>query len=371
MSAADLNALLRGELPRTDEERRLAGLIDALRADPPRAPERLRARVGELRPAPRRLSSFAPRRLLLVAAPAAVALALGAAIVHGLADSGAPQKTPVAQQRAASATTPSEDKARLAPSAAPSHSAGGGATWAQAQRSQSPAQTELRKVPGAIAAGPRLTRYEASLRVRVADTGRLADATSAATRVARSLGGYAASVQYRTPSGRPGEADLELRIPTDRVQAALTRLSALGTLISERIFVQDVQGRVERQTSQIVQLREEITLTIAALKNPALSPVDRIRLQLRLNEAKRALAQRLHARKGTIAEGTLARVSLVLTSKQQAAAAHHRSRIDRMLGSAVSFLGLEATILLYALIVVSPLLPLAALAWGLAWARRR
>jgi hypothetical protein len=42
-----------------------------------------------------------------------------------------------------------------------------------------------------------------------------------------------------------------------------------------------------------------------------------------------------------------------------------------MLHSALGFLGLEGTIALYALIVVSPLAVVGGLAWGLARARRR
>ena len=42
-----------------------------------------------------------------------------------------------------------------------------------------------------------------------------------------------------------------------------------------------------------------------------------------------------------------------------------------MVHSAVGFLALEATVALYALIVVSPFLLLAGIAWGLNRARRR
>ncbi len=50
---------------------------------------------------------------------------------------------------------------------------------------------------------------------------------------------------------------------------------------------------------------------------------------------------------------------------------HHRGRLGRMLHSALGFLGLEATIVLYGLIVVGPLALVAGLAWGLTRARRR
>jgi len=50
---------------------------------------------------------------------------------------------------------------------------------------------------------------------------------------------------------------------------------------------------------------------------------------------------------------------------------HHRGRLGRMVHSAVGFLGLEGTIALYALIVVSPAAVVAALLWSLREARRR
>src|SRR6476660_5416108 len=62
-------------------------LVSELRANPPVAPERLRQRVLEGAPAPRRQRSR-KRKLVLVVVPAAVVLAVGAALVHGFVNSG-------------------------------------------------------------------------------------------------------------------------------------------------------------------------------------------------------------------------------------------------------------------------------------------
>jgi len=59
------------------------------------------------------------------------------------------------------------------------------------------------------------------------------------------------------------------------------------------------------------------------------------------------------------------------TQKAIVPVAHHRGRLGRMIHSAVGFLGLEGTIALYALIVLSPFAVAAALVWALARARRR
>ena len=62
-------------------------LVSELRANPPVAPERLRQRVLEGAPAPRPQRSR-KRKLVLVVVPAAVVLAVGAALVHGFVSTG-------------------------------------------------------------------------------------------------------------------------------------------------------------------------------------------------------------------------------------------------------------------------------------------
>src|SRR4051794_36011195 len=66
-------------------------LVSELRANPPVAPERLRQRVLEGAPAPRRQRSRR-RKLVLVVVPAAVVLSVGAALVHGFVSSGSHQR---------------------------------------------------------------------------------------------------------------------------------------------------------------------------------------------------------------------------------------------------------------------------------------
>src|SRR5260221_12848152 len=91
MSAIDvrLEALLAGDAPRDADEARRVALLDDLRGSTLRAPDALRARVLASAPAPRR--AFVPRpsrRLVFVALPAMLGLAIPAALVHGLPGSG-------------------------------------------------------------------------------------------------------------------------------------------------------------------------------------------------------------------------------------------------------------------------------------------
>ncbi|HEY6863423.1 MAG TPA: DUF4349 domain-containing protein [Burkholderiales bacterium] len=311
---------------------------NVLRVHAPQAPQALRQRVLALEPVPRR------RRWALAVVPAAVAAAVVAAVVHGVVGSSSPKQAGRAFDRALPAQ-------------------GNGAVASAPER---------KALTPSVGAASRLQRTDASLQVRVSDVQKLTQTTAAATRIATSLGGYAQSVVYRAPAAGEGAAYIELRVPAQNVKTALTRLAALGTLVSQQLSVQDLQHDFEVETAQIAGLRRTVAALQTALRNSSLPEAQRVLLQIKLAESKRALFQRLHGRKGTLAAGTTARISLVLsTQKSVVPAVHHRGRLGRMLHSAVGFLGLEGTIALYALIVISPIALVAALGWWLRGARRR
>jgi hypothetical protein len=312
---------------------------NVLRAHTPRASQALQQRVLGLEPAPRR------RRWALVVVPAAVAVAVAAAIVHGVVGSSAPKR----------------QAGQALDRAVPAQVHGAFAT-----------APERKALTPSVGSGARLQHTEASLQVRVPDVGKLSETTAAATRIATSLGGYAQSVVYRTPEHGGGAAYIELRVPAENVKTAVSRLAALGTLVSQQLSVQDLQHDFEVESAQIAQLRRTVAALQSALRNASLPDAQRVLLQIKLAESKRALFQRLHARKGTLAAGTTARISLVLSTKKSIVpAVPHRGRLGRMLHSAVGFLGLEGMIALYALIVVSPIALLGVLAWWLRDSRRR
>jgi hypothetical protein len=328
-----------------------------LRAHAPRAPESLRTRVLALEP--RRAPS---RRLVLVLALALVA-AVAAAIVHGLVSpSGSKPQHAVAFGEAP------HIKRALAPDLHPpvdSRGGSGGATWAQAL----PSVAGGPALPSVAGAPTRLQHTDASLEVRVKNT---SAATTQATRIATSLGGYAQSVNYNSAPGGGGTASIVLRVPAQNVKAALARLEGLGRLVSQNLSVTDLEHDLQLESAQIAQLRRTIVALRTALKSPSLPDAQRVILQIRLAESKRALSQRLHARTGTITAGTTSRISLFLSTQNAVAPVpHHRGRLGRMVHSAVGFLGLEGTIVLYALIVAGPVALLAALLWSLREARRR
>jgi hypothetical protein len=331
-----------------------------LRAHAPHAPESLRERVFALEPKPRRRLSLPPRRLVLVALPAALGIAVSVAVVHGIIGSGS--STPTAERKLVAGVTAPQDQL------APWRSVGSGNVGA------APGGTVLQKVGAAAVphtfvpttgSSARLQHTDASMQLSVKNTDDLGQATTRATQIATSLGGYAKSVNYRSQ----GTSIIDLRIPTQNVKIALTRLAGLGTLVSQELSVTDLEQQLKNEFAQIAQLRRRIAALQTAINDPSLADAQKVLLRIRLAESQRALSQRLHAQKGTISAGTTSTVSLVIATKQAIVPVPHpRGRLGRMVHSAVGFLALEGIILLYALIVISPLAIVAALLWF--WRRR-
>jgi Domain of unknown function (DUF4349) len=327
----------------------------------PHAPESLRERVFALEPKPRRLS-LPPRRLALVALPAALGIAVSVAVVHGIIGSGS---KPTAGRNLVAGVTVQQTQLDLASPP----------TWRSASTGSAGVThggTSLQKVaavPHTFApttgSSTRLQHTDASIQLSVKSTDDLGQATTRATRIATSLGGYAKSVNYRSQ----GTSVLDLRIPTQNVKTALTRLAGLGTLVSQELSVTDLEQQLKTQIAQIAQLHRRIAALWTAINDPSLPAGQKVLLRIRLAESKRALSQRVHAQKGTISAGATSTVSLVIATKMGIAPVPHpRGRIGRMVHSAVGFLALEGIILLYALIVISPLAVVAALLWF--WRRR-
>jgi negative regulator of sigma E activity len=340
---------------------RYEALVAELRATPPVVPGRLRQRVLELAPSPRSRWSRR-RRFALVVVPVAVALAVGAAVVYGLVDSGSRPSADAARRLGPVTPVP-----QAAQSKAPAHRAAAPATTTTLGQSALTGGQSL-TIPK-----DRLVHADATLSVQVANRSALSQATSKATKIVASLGGYAQSVHYQSSRQGYGSASLALRVPVDRVQAAVARLGGLGTLLSQEISTQDLQHQLTQQSNQIATLHRSIAAYEKALQNPSLLESQRVILQVKLANAKRSVTQLRQARSGTIASAATADVSLTLTTKKQAVVpgSHQRGRFDRMLGSAAGFLGLEAIIVLYALVVLSPVLVLGGLAWALLRERRR
>src|SRR6266516_44923 len=342
-------------MPATDVdfEREFEELVRDLRALPTAAPGSVRERVRALgEPARSRtlhdlLLVFSWRRSLLVLAPVCVLGLVAAAVIHGVVHSGGGSKqTAVARQKVDTQVQ---------------HGAvdSGGTTTTPvfgAVTGTPLAPVLPTPVPG------RYQDYQASLTVRVKDVDALHDRTAEATRLARSYGGYVASVDEST-NGGDGQSDLVLRIPVARVEDAYFRLARLGTVTAQHLSIRDLDQVVQSQRRRIVQLKVLIARIGETLKSSSLPADVRLRLQLQRDAAMQELASVTCSNKATVRQASLSRISLTLTSQQAAAVTKGgTSRIERAARDAGSFLAGAGAVALFVLIVVSPLIVLA-LAW--------
>lgn len=301
---------------------RFEKLAEELRATRPVAPEALREEVRAFEPRTRRSFRFELpwRRLVPAVAIAGLAAAVGVAGVVGIIHGASTHSRFSAQK----ATTPHPPVER-----ALQHGA--------IQRKAVVPSFSTTLSDGVTPTAGRLQRYDASLRVRVANQEELSRRTRDALRVARKLGGYVAWANYSTPANR-GDSEQLFQIPIAHVQAAIATFTGYGTLIAQRIRLKDLQQRVDKLSIRIQRLRERIT-----------------RLHDPRDEAR--LAQLLRARSSTVRQGQMASVALALVvGKAKKAAAAPPSRFHRTLDDAGSVLLRELEILLYALVVAGPLL---------------
>src|SRR5919201_590818 len=351
----------------TDFARDFAELVAQLRDMPAAAPESVRARVralGEPEAPPTlrdRVATFRWRRAVLVAAPACVAVLLSVAVVRGLLSSGASRPEAAATTEVGAVRTTPATKNPVQPPFAPTPVWGTSTTGQQLEKGSSGQSGVLSAGTGTSG---RPVDYDASLRVRVRDAADLSDKTADAMRVARSLGGYVASLQQTTTAGRPGEADLVLRVPVARVDEAMTNLPALGTVIEQHLSIVDLQQTLDQQRRRIRSLRFQVARLTEALRNPSLPEDVRLRLRFQLEEARQSLTHATRAHKGTLREAALSEISLALPTQRAAGAVskHHEGRLERAARDAVSFLAAAGAVALFLLIAISPLLVLAA-AW--------
>ena len=353
-------------------------LVSELRATAPVAPESLRERVLEGAPAPRRRRSK-KRRLALVVVPLAVVLAVGAAVVHGFVNSRSNHSSaalsPVARVPRAAVASGTAVHHTIARNSVQNEQAFGALKQKSSKRLLAPdTPATLATDAGALAIPTnRLVHATASLEVRVPGHSELSKATNQATQDVTALGGYAQSVRYSASHNGGGSAVLALRVPVQKAETAIGKLGSLGTLLSQQVSTQDLQAKLTSQTSQIGSLKRAIAVYESALQSTTLPASQRAILQIRLNNARRSLSRLEHARKGTLAAGANADISLVLTTQKGAVVAtHHREgRLGRLLGDAAHFLALEGIILLYALIVLAPVILLVAIGWWILRERRR
>ena len=335
-----------------------AEILNELRGAAPAAPLTLRGRVAEIAassPAPAPRTSFAGRllprrRALLVALPVAAAVAVASAGVIGIVQSGSEPDATLAVREEAQ-----QDSAvqKAGAESAPTYGAVGGAA-ADATTAATPGPTT-----------GRAQRVVANLTIEVDDTDALSDATQKALQTTRSLGGYVVSVSYATSTD--GTASLTVRVPTARVQDAITRLSSLGTIVAQQVQIDDLQESIDELAKRVIGLQERIARLTAQLEDPSLDAETKATLETRRKAARAELAAVRGAKAAQTAEARLATIQLSLVTDSAAAVPGTPSRFDRTLDDVVEILALEGLVVLFALVIVGPFLLVGLAAW---WGRR-
>jgi Domain of unknown function (DUF4349) len=320
-----------------------------LRAAAPTAPQQLRDRVRAL-PEPATRLQLRLRPALVAAVAIAISVGVGAAAIGGLSRSGEPSRT--SHEAALRNLARPLTRADAAPSVQPKSGAYLPDTGSTQLRALSP-----------VLPSSRLQRYDVALSARVDD---LSQGTKSAIRTTRRLGGYVAAADYATGQST-GDSRLDLRVPVQNVQRAIARFTELGTILSQRISVADLQAGVDRLEQRLAKARSVVDEFEAKQRRVGLTLTE----QARLDNAKRTIVRLSKRQSSLVSQGTYAKISLTLTTRKPAAKHTAPGRFDRFRGDAGDILGKEAIIVLYSLVVAGPFALLAALALLGERARRR
>jgi len=324
-------------------------LIHELRASRPSAPSELRARVREISSVQRKPKT-APwanwrvpvRRGVLVAVPAAAALAFATAGVIGLASSNNPSTESLAQRDTSESST--------------------------AQKAPPVASTEAGKLldqatSGGTAAGAdRAQKVSATLTVEVPDSESVSRAAQDALNLTRSLGGFVVTSAVAT--GDEGSASITVRVPVDKVQDAIAGLSGLGRIVSQQVTVEDRQESIDAFQQRSRSLLSQIALVNARLESESLDAQTRALLEARLKNLKADLRGARVSLDVLRSEARMSTIQLtVVTPGAFGGAVAPPSRIDRAIDEALNVLAWEGVIALGMLIVFAPFALVAFAAW--------
>jgi hypothetical protein len=201
------------------------------------------------------------------------------------------------------------------------------------------------------AAPTRVQKYGAYLALRLHSATAVSDGVKSALRIASSLGGYPTSV-HATSQAKVASADLVLKIPRANVQKAISRLSALGTITSEQVDIQDETAGLNATDRKIARLQKQL----AALRAQPESVTNAARIAA--VEAQIARLQRAAAETRRTAH--YATVSLYMKSAKAVAPAKQGHGPLHGVVVALTWLGIGAV---YALAIGTPLVVLGLLVW--------
>jgi len=318
-------------------------LIHELRASRPPAPAELRARVRAVaseRPARAPWANWRlpARRGLLVAVPAAAALAVASAGVLGVARSDSPQA--VSQDTLEKSTLQT---------ASPEYDTSTAGQGARSQTQPAPLTDE------------RAQRVSATLTVEVKDANAVSHAAQSALDLTRSLGGYVVASSVAT--GEEGSASITVRVPVNKVQDAIAGLSDLGRLVSQQVTIDDLQQSLDELTRREATTRTQIARIRARLESESLDPQTEAVLRARLQTLRTELVSLRRGLAATNAEARMSTIQLSVVTPNASGAVAPSSRIDRTIDEALNVLAWEGVVALGLLIVLAPFAFVGLAAW--------
>jgi hypothetical protein len=359
-----LEELLGGALPEGEQEARLQGLVRELRAEPPPVPPTLLERVREIgeQPPRRRRINLLPRRQVLALAALVVCLGAFAGLlsqVEAGGDDDDAEDAPAAAELAA--PTVAEEEADEPTEGSGEALSGGDELNANkaAQTDQEPALSDMRT----RFSSDRATDVKLWMEVRLADADELSDAANESMAITRELGGWVAGSEIDT-QGNEGQAELALRVPVNRVEDAIVRLGALGTVTGQEVETEDLQAAIDRRELRIDSLLRAIRVLELRLETEELTPTEELNLRLDIEERRNALSNLRRENRSDQREAATSELALALHTREAPAAKEDdEGGAAGAADDALSFLAEAGAIALFLLIVLSPVVLVAVLIW--------
>src|SRR5215211_5084923 len=375
----NLDALIRGEggtklgasltelrEHKTEPSTELRERMRALAAEEPEHRRRLRLRVGSYRPRFAHVGSLAAV-VLLIAIAIPIATKSGDSVSNEASGDAGSAGAVTGQDSGAEgdALEPVTPPAAPPPRRLAPTPGGGGGSYAApppaGAREDMPNVAAAKRTAAPLPSTTRAQDYSASIKLHVDDHDELSEAVQSAIRSTRRLGGYVTYVDYDTKGKEDGAATLGVRVPVGRVQTAVARFSQLGTILEQQTEIVDLQGPIDRITRDVQSRRDRIAKLEAELK----------RLEARIVQAKRGLANATHNRAGVLRQSRFAKLDLSFTTVEEKEPAAPPSDLEQTLDDASGILAAELGVLLFILIAGAPFIALGLLAWFGARAARR
>jgi hypothetical protein len=356
-----LEELLGGALPEGEQEARLQGLVRELRAEAPPVPPTLLERVREIgeQPPRRRRITLLPRRQVLALAALVVCLGAFAALLSTVEAGGDDDSADGGAPAAADLAAPTVAEEEAAPTEDSGEALSGGDELRANKAAQEPALSDMQ---GRFSTD-RATNVELWMEVRLGDAEELSDAANESMAITRELGGWVAGSEIDT-QGNEGRAELALRVPVNRVEDAIVRLGALGTVTGQQVETEDLQAAIDRRELRIDRLLRAIRVLELRLETEELTPAEELNLRLDIEDRRNALSNLRRENRSDRREAATSELTLALHTREAPAAADKdEGGAGGAADDALSFLADAGAIALFLVIVLSPVVLVAVLIW--------